>query len=70
MVAILLTAIKKLWQDVYSIYTNKQTIAVLLVTVGIGDGGYGHITVTNLAAELLAEQDVPCCQVPVDKPSP
>ena len=25
---------------------------------------------TNLATELLAEQDVPCCQVPVDKPSP
>ena len=25
---------------------------------------------THLATELLAEQDVPCCQVPVDEPSP
>ena len=25
---------------------------------------------TNLATEFLTEQDVPCCQVPVDKPSP
>ena len=25
---------------------------------------------TNLATEFLTKQDVPCCQVPVDKPSP